>query len=93
MCPQTEAKIPIQYRAVQNFDRGNFDKCWLFKYLTENILMDHHCLIPSTWKRCSAFKKFDRLNFDGLAENIKISPINILHYKVLYIPKLVFYLC
>ena len=44
-----------------------FDGCWLIKYLTENILTDGHCLSPYTCKHCNAFKKFDRLNFDGLA--------------------------
>ena len=39
----------------------------IFKYLTENILMDGHCLSPYTCKHCIVFKQFDRLNFDGLA--------------------------
>ena len=46
---------------------GNFDGYWLFKYLTENILTDGHCLSPYTCKRCTVFKQFDGLNFDGLA--------------------------
>ena len=41
---------------------GNFDGCWLLKYLTENILMDGQCLLPNTVLP----SKFDRLNFDGL---------------------------
>ena len=36
-------------------------------YLTENTLMDGHCLSPYTCKRRIAFKQFDGLNFDGLA--------------------------
>ena len=39
-----------------------------FKYLTENILMDGHCLLPYTCECCIVFKQFDGLNFDGLAE-------------------------
>ena len=46
---------------------GNFDGYSLFKYLTENILTDRHCLSPYTCKRCIVFKQFDRLNFDGSA--------------------------
>ena len=38
-----------------------------FKYSMENILTDGPCLSPYTCKRCIVFKKFDGLNFDGLA--------------------------
>ena len=38
-----------------------------FKYLTEIILMDGHCLLPYTYKLCIVFKQFDGLNFDSLA--------------------------
>ena len=38
-----------------------------FKYLTENILMDGHCLSSYICKCCIVFKQFDGLNFDGLA--------------------------
>ena len=55
------------YRIVQNFERGNFDGYWLFKYLTEKILTDGHCLSPYICKCCTVFKQFDGLNFDGLA--------------------------
>ena len=58
----------LKYRTVHNFDRGNFDGYRLFKYYTENILMDGYCLSPYTCKCCIVFKKFDRLNFDGLAQ-------------------------
>ena len=34
----------------------------------ENILTDGYCLLPYTCKRCTVFKQFDRLNFDGLAQ-------------------------
>ena len=33
----------------------------------ENILMDGYHLSPYTCKRCTVFKQFDRLSFDGLA--------------------------
>ena len=46
---------------------GNFDEQLLFKYLTENILTDGHCLLPYTCKHCVVFKQFDGLTFDGLA--------------------------
>ena len=46
---------------------GNFDGYWVFKYLTENILTDAHCLSPYISKRCVVFKQFDGLNFDSLA--------------------------
>ena len=55
------------YHIVQNFDEENFDRYQLFKYLTENILMDGHCLSLYICKRCIIFKQFDGLNFDGLA--------------------------
>ena len=45
----------------------NFDGYWLVKYLTENILMDDHCLSPYTCKCCTILKQFGGLNFDGLA--------------------------
>ena len=45
----------------------NFDGYWLFKYLTENVLTDGHCLSPYTFKCYIVFKEFDGLNFDGLA--------------------------
>ena len=38
------------YRIAQNFDGGNFDGYWLFKYLTENILTDGDCLSLYTCK-------------------------------------------
>ena len=57
----------IIYHIAQNFDRGNFDRYWLFKYLTENILRDDHCRSPCTCKRCIIFEQFDGLNFDGPA--------------------------
>ena len=52
---------------MQNFDGGNYDGYWLFKYLMENILMDGHYLSPYTCKCCIVFKQFDGLNFDGPA--------------------------
>ena len=70
------------YRIVQNIDGGNFDGYWLFKYLTENILMDGHCLSPYTCKLCIVFKQFDWLNFDGLAGASKFPPIKTLRYMV-----------
>ena len=51
------------YRIAGNFDGGNFDRCWLFKYLMKNILTDGQCLLPNTVLPL----KFDGLNFDGLA--------------------------
>ena len=56
-----------RYCIAQNFNGGNFDGYWLFKYLTENILTDDHCLSPYTYKHCIVFKQYDRLNFDSLA--------------------------
>ena len=50
------------YRIAQNFDRYR-----LFKYLTENILMNGNCLSPYTCKGCIVFKQCDGLDFDGLA--------------------------
>ena len=38
-----------------------------FKYLTENILTDGHCLSPYTCKHCIVLQQFDVLNFDGPA--------------------------
>ena len=35
----------INYHIAGNFDGGNFDGYRLFKYLTETILMDAHCLL------------------------------------------------
>ena len=70
---------------MQNFDWGNFDEYKLFTYLTEKKLMDVHCLLSYTCKRCIVFKQFDRLNFDGLArrrQKCQNSPIKILHYTV-----------
>ena len=46
---------------------GNFDGYGPFKYLTENILMNGHCLSPYTCKCCIVFKQFYALNFDGPA--------------------------
>ena len=46
---------------------GNFNGYCLFKYLTENILTDSHCLSQYNCKRCIVFKQFDRLNFYALA--------------------------
>ena len=49
-----------------------------FKYLTEDILTDGHCLSPCICKYCNGFKIFDRLNFDGLArkrQKCEIFPI------------------
>ena len=49
-----------------------------FKYLTEDILTDGHCLSPCICKYCNGFKNFDRLNFDGLArkrQKCEIFPI------------------
>ena len=57
------------YRIVQNFDRGNFDGYWLFKYLMEEniwwmVTVFHHTPVGIC---CTVFKQFDGLNFDGLA--------------------------
>ena len=46
---------------------GNFDRYWLLKYLTENILTDGYRLSPYTRKCCTVLKQFDGSNFDGLA--------------------------
>ena len=56
-----------KYCIAQNFDGGNFDGYWLFKYLTESILTDVYCLSPYNCKHSTVFKQFDGLNFDGLA--------------------------
>ena len=75
--------INIPYSS--KFWERNFDRYWLFKYSTENILMDCHCISSYTCKCCIFLKQFHRLNFDGLAgkrQNIKISPIKILCYTV-----------
>ena len=57
----------LQLPYSTKFDEANFNGYWLFKYLTEIILTDGHCLSPYTYKRCIVFKQFDGLNFDGLA--------------------------
>ena len=59
--------VLFMYRIAQNFDRGNFDGYWLFKYLMENILTDGYCLSPYTCKFCTVFTQFNGLNFDSLA--------------------------
>ena len=51
----------------KKIDRRNFDGYWLFKYLTENTVMDGYCLSPYTCKCCIVFKQFHGLNFDNLA--------------------------
>ena len=56
-------RCTIQHKILKE---GNFDGYWLFKYLTENILIDGYCLSPYTCKCCIIFKQLDRLNFDGL---------------------------
>ena len=64
---------------------GNFDEYWLFKYLTENILMDGNCLSPYTRKGCNVFKQFDRLNRRSSWKVSKMSnfpPGKNLHYIV-----------
>ena len=56
-----------------------------FKYLTENILIDGHCLSPYTYKHCIVFKHFNGLNFDGPAgkcQKRQNFPIKILRYTV-----------
>ena len=58
----------MKYHIAEKFDGGNFDGHWLFKYLTENILMDGYCPSPYTCKCCTVFKQFNGLNFDGLAQ-------------------------
>ena len=60
-----------------------------FKYFTENILTDGHCLSPYTCKQCIVFKQFDRLNLDGLAgKRQNFPPVKILRYTV-YLSQLV----
>ena len=40
----------------------------------ENILTDGYCLSPYTCQRCTVFKQFDELNFDGPAQKHQNSP-------------------
>ena len=55
-------------------------------YLMENIFTEGHCLSPYTLKRCTVFKQFDGLNFDGLAgkhqklQNFELYSIKRVHF-------------
>ena len=40
----------LVYHVMQNFDGGNFDGYLLFKYLTENVLMDGHYTLVNAVK-------------------------------------------
>ena len=70
------------------FWQGRFWRILTSNIWQKNILTDGYCLSPYTCKRCTVFKKFDWLNFDGLAgkhqkcQNSPLSKFCAIRYKI-----------